>query len=110
MHCYMQVYGNQYNLESLRERRPPWPRQSITPTVKMLSLDGERLTPPPQKTNKQTNKKQTNLHHNLGMLPLLRCFFLANLLILEYPDPHQNLISYSLYYPRKFHPIPFITF
>ena len=37
-------------LEALRERRPPWPRQIITPilpTVKMLSLGGERLTPPP---------------------------------------------------------------
>ena len=33
-------------LEALRERRPPWPRQIITPifpTVKMLSLGGERL-------------------------------------------------------------------
>ena len=35
-------------LEALGERRPPWPRQIITPilsTVKMLSLAGERLTP-----------------------------------------------------------------
>ena len=33
-------------LEALRERRPPWPRQIITlifPTVKMLSLGCERL-------------------------------------------------------------------
>ena len=32
-------------LEVLRERRPPWPRQIITPilcNVKMLSLGGER--------------------------------------------------------------------
>ena len=26
-------------------------------------------------------------------------FFFAHLLILEYPDHHQNLINYSLYYP-----------
>ena len=35
-------------LEALRERRPPWPRQIITPilpTIKMLSLGGERLPP-----------------------------------------------------------------
>ena len=31
------------------------------------------------------------------MLPLLRCFF-GHLLILQYPDHHQNLISSSLYY------------
>ena len=34
-------------LEALRERRPPWPRQIITfilPTVKLLSLGGERLS------------------------------------------------------------------
>ena len=52
------------------------------------------------------------LHHDLGMLPLLRCFF-AHLLILQYPDHHQNLSSSSLYYSGpaiKFHPNPFITF
>ena len=34
-----------YKLEALRESRPPWQRQIITPillTVKMLSLGGER--------------------------------------------------------------------
>ena len=39
-------------LEALRERRPPWPRQIITPllpTVKMLSLNSERLLPPKNK-------------------------------------------------------------
>ena len=39
-----------WQLEALRERRPPWPRQIITPilpTAKMLSLGGERLPPPP---------------------------------------------------------------
>ena len=27
--------------------------------------------------------------------------FFAHLLILEYPDDHQNLISSSLYYPER---------
>ena len=43
-------FHNAFQLEALRERRPPWPRQIITPifpTVKMLSLGGERLPPPP---------------------------------------------------------------
>ena len=86
-------------LEALRERRPPWPRQIITPilpTVKMLSLGGERQPPPPPQ--KKKNVLDHYLHHNLGMLPLLSCFF-AHLLILEYPEHHQNLISSSLYYP-----------
>ena len=38
------------------------------------------------------------------MLSLLRCFF-AHLLILQYPDHHQNLISSSLYYSRPVHKI-----
>ena len=45
-------------LEALRERRPPWLRQIITPilpTVKMLSLGGERL---PQKNHYQTTTKK----------------------------------------------------
>ena len=44
------------------------------------------------------------LHHDLGMPPLLWCFS-AHLLILEYPDHHQNLISSSLYYPGPLHKI-----
>ena len=44
------------------------------------------------------------LHHDLGILPLLWCFF-AHLLILEYPDHHQNLISSLLYYPGPLHKI-----
>ena len=48
-------------LEALRERRPPWPRQIITPilsTVKMLSLGCERLpTYPPKKKKKKKKKK-----------------------------------------------------
>ena len=38
------------------------------------------------------------------MLPLLRCFF-AHLLILQYPNHHQNLISSSLYYSGPVHKI-----
>ena len=59
--------------------------------------------PPPKKKKK---KKSLNhyLHHDLGMPPLLWWIF-AHLLILEYPDHHQNLISSSLYYPRPLHKI-----
>ena len=38
------------------------------------------------------------------MLPLLRCIF-AHLLVLQYPDHHQNLISSSLYYSGPVHKI-----
>ena len=44
------------------------------------------------------------MHDDLGMLPLLRCFF-AHLLFLQYPDHHQNLISSSLYYSGPVHKI-----
>ena len=67
-------------LEALRERRPPWPGQIITPilpTVKMLSLGGERLPPTPTPPKKGLDHY---LHHDLGMLQLLSCFF-AHLLI-----------------------------
>ena len=46
-------------LEALRERRPPWPRQIITPilsTAKMLSLGCERL-PTPLKKKKKKKKR-----------------------------------------------------
>ena len=64
----------------------------------MLSLGGERLT------KKKKKVLDHYLHHDLGVLPPLLCFF-AHLLILEYPDHHQNLISSSLYYPGPFHKI-----
>ena len=66
----------------------------------MLSLGCERL-PTPLKKKKVLDHC---LHHDLGMLPLLRCFF-AHLLILQYPDHHQNLISSSLYYSGPVHKI-----
>ena len=74
----------------------------------MLSLGCERLPPPKKKKRKKKKKKKKvldhYLHHDLGMLPLLRCFF-AHLLILQYPDHHHNLISYSLYYSWPVHKI-----
>ena len=72
----------------------------ILPIVKMLSLGCEKL-PTPLKKKKVLDHY---LHHDLGMLPLLRCFF-AHLLILQYPDHHQNLISSSLYYSGPVHKI-----
>ena len=63
--------------------------------------------PPPKKKKKKKKKKKVldhYLHHDLGMLPLLRCIF-AHLLILQYPDHHQNLISSSLYYSGPVHKI-----
>ena len=54
IHCYV----DKYKLEALKERWPPWLRQIITPilpTVKMLSLGGERL-PPHQKKKKKKKK------------------------------------------------------
>ena len=86
------LHNPSYKLEALGEHRPPWLRQIINPifpNVIMLNHGGESLTP------KILNHY---LHHDLGMQQLLWCFF-AHLLILEYPDHHQNLISFSLYYP-----------
>ena len=55
--------------------------------------------PPPLPLKKKKKKKKKKvldhyLYHDLGMLPLLWRFF-AHLLILQYPDHHQNLISSS---------------
>ena len=61
-----------------------------------------KTTHPPKKKKKKVLDHY--LHHYLGMLPLLRCFF-AHLLILQYPDHHQNLISSSLYYSGPVHKI-----
>ena len=99
------IWNVYHKLEALRECRPPWPRQIITlilPTVKMLSLGCERLPTPYKKKKKKVLDHY--LHDDLGMLPLLRCFF-AHLLILQYPDHHQNLISSSLYYSGPVHKI-----
>ena len=61
-----------------------------------------KTTHPPKKKKKKVLDHY--LHHDLGMLPLLRCFF-AHLLILQYPDHHQNLISSYLYYSGPVHKI-----
>ena len=66
-----------------------------------------KTTHPLKKKKKKKKKKKVldhYLHHDLGMLPLLRCFF-AHLLILQYPDHHQNLISSYLYYSGPVHKI-----
>ena len=63
-----------------------------------------KTTHPPKKKKKKKKVLDHYLHHDLGMLPLLRCFF-AHLLILQYPDHHQNLISSSLYYSGPVHKI-----
>ena len=60
--------------------------------------------PTPKKKKKKKKVLDHYLHHDLGMLPLLRCFF-AHLLILQYPDHRQNLISSSLYYSGPVHKI-----
>ena len=70
----------------------------------MLSLGCERLPTPLKKKEKKKRVLDHYLHHDLGMLPLLRCFF-AHLLILQYPDHHQNLISSYLYYSGPVHKI-----
>ena len=64
------------------------------------------ISPPPLKKKKKKKKNVLDhyLHHDLGMLPLLWWFF-AHLLILQYPDHQQNLISSSLYYSGPLHKI-----
>ena len=74
----------------------------------MLSLGGERRPPPlppKQKTNKQTKSFWSLPAPRSGYATTIMVFFFAHLLILEYPDHHQNLISSSLYYPGPLHKI-----
>ena len=62
-------------LEALRERRPPWPRQIITPilsTVKMLSLGCERLPTPLKKKKKKKSS---------GSLPSPRSGYAAPIMV-----------------------------
>ena len=94
-------------LEALRERRPPWPRQTITlilPTVKMLSLGCERLPTPLKKKKKKKGSGSLPAPRS-GYATTIMVFFFAHLLILQYPDHHQNLISSSLYYSGPVHKI-----
>ena len=72
----------QNKLEALGERRPPWPRQIITPifpNVIMLSLGGE--------TPKGLNHY---LYHDLGMLPLLLFFCTFTHLRISRSPPKYN--------------------
>ena len=91
-------------LEALRERRPPWTRQIIAlilPTVKMLNLGCERLPTPLNLKGSGSLPSPIYIwvcYHYYGV-----CF--AHLLILQYPDHHQNLISSSLYYSGPVHKI-----
>ena len=62
------AYVSSISLEALGERRPPWPRQIITPilpNVKVLNLGSERLSP---------KVLDHYLHHDLVMLLLLLLF------------------------------------
>ena len=109
--CHIKHSGEAHNtnekLEALRERRPPWPRQIITlifNTVKMLSLGCERLPTPLKK------KKKKKRFWIITFTTIWVCYhyygvFFAHLLILQYPDHHQNLISSSLYYSGPVHKI-----
>ena len=54
------------------------------------------LPPPPPKKKKKKKKKKFWI---ITCTTIILGFFLAHLLILEYPDHHQNLISSPLYYP-----------
>ena len=59
--CWIKLIVWYLQLEALRERRPPWPRQIITPilsTAKMLSLGCERLPTPLKKKKKKKKKKK----------------------------------------------------
>ena len=77
---------------------------SNMPTVKMLSLGGERLTPPPTPPQKKKKKKKKSF----GSLPAPRSGYATAIMVLFlliYSDEHQNLISSSLYYPGPLHKI-----
>ena len=64
---------------------------SNMPTVKMLSIGGERLTPPPPPPPPK-NVLDHYLHHDLVMLPLLWWFF---------SSPGTNVLGEVLSYPRR---------
>ena len=65
----------------------------------MLSLGCERLPTPLKK------KKGSLPTPRSGYATTITVFFFAHLLILQYPDHHQNLISSSLYYSGPVHKI-----
>ena len=80
------TYRMKCQLEGLRERRPPWLRQIITPilpNVKLLSPGGERL------------RFWINTYTTIWLCYCYDSVFFAHLLILEYQEHRQNLISSS---------------
>ena len=76
----MITIGPNKQLEALRERRPPWQRQIITPilsTVKMLSLGCERLPNPLKKKKKKKKKGSGSLPSpRSGYATTITVFFL----------------------------------
>ena len=76
---------------------------SHMPTVKILRLGGERLTPPPPPPKKKKKKKKKKvldhyLHHSLVMLLPLRCFLLIYFAIYS-----SQKVSRSLKFYRALH-------
>ena len=77
-------------LEALSERRPPWPRQIITPIWPLKNIEAWwwKTNPSPQKNKKNKKKNKKNvldhyLHHNLVMLLPLWCFFCSFILLIH---------------------------
>ena len=61
--------------------------------------------PPPPHTHTHTKRSFGSLTAPRSGYATTIMVFFAHLLILEYPDHHQNLISSSLYYPGPLHKI-----
>ena len=77
----------------------------ILPTVKMLSLGCERLSPHPPQKKKKKKMFWIITCTTIWVCTTIMVVFFAHLLILQYPDHHQTLISSSLYYSGPFHKI-----
>ena len=95
-------------LETLPERRPPWPRQIIIPilsTVKMLSLASERLTPKVWMIAYTTNWL---CYRDYGVF----CSFIPLRILRSPPKFNQFfIVLVPMQDPSiKFHPNPLITF
>ena len=77
---------------------------SHMPTVKMLSLGGERLTPTtpyPPHTKKEENKSLGSLPApQSGYAAAIMVFLFAHLHILEYSDDHQKFNQFFIVLPR----------
>ena len=73
----------------------------------MLSLGCERLPTPLKKKKKKKKSSGSLPSARSGYATTITVFFahFAHLLILQYPDHHQNLISSYLYYSGPVHKI-----